>query len=75
MIRIDGREIFYNDKLSGLQKLLPTPSKFALKMGGKPTKEELEEYNMCKTEEELSSFVIRDCKRKNAKLIKREVVK
>lgn len=75
MIRIDGKEIFYNDKLSGVHMLYPTPSKKALKMGGEPTPEELEEYNMCKTEEELESFVIRDCKRKGAKLIKRRVIK
>lgn len=73
MIRISGRDIFWNDKLSGLQMLYPTPSAKALKMGGKPTAQELEEYNMCKTEEELASFVIRDCKKKGAKLIKREI--
>jgi len=75
MIRIDGRDIFWNDKKSGLQMLYPTPSKFALKLGGKPSNEDLKEYNLCKTEEELASFVIRDCKKNNAKLIKREVIK
>lgn len=75
MIRISGREIYYNDKKSGLQMLYPTPSEKALKIGGQPTKEEIQEYNMCTTEEELASFVIRDCKLKGAKLIKREVVK
>ncbi len=74
MIRISGRDIFWNDKLSGVHMLYPTPSEKALKMGGEPSKEDLEEYNMCKTEEELASFVIRDCKRKGAKLIKKEVV-
>lgn len=72
MIRISGKNIFYNDKKQGLQMLYPTPSKIALKMG-KPTKEEQEEYDMCKTEEELEAFVVRDCKRKNAKLFKREI--
>jgi hypothetical protein len=72
MIRISGKEIFYNDKKQGLQMLYPKPSKIALKMG-EPTKEEQEEYNMCKTEEELEAFVVRDCKIKGARLIKREI--
>lgn len=75
MIRISGREIYWNDKKSGLQMLYPNPSKIAIKSGGKPTKKDLEEYSMCKTEEELASFVIRDCKSKGARLIKKEIKK
>jgi len=73
MIRVDGKNIYWNDKISGLQMLYPEPSEYALKIGGNPTKEELEEYQMCNTEEEICSFIIRDCKRKGIKLIKKEV--
>lgn len=75
MLRIKGREIYYNDKISGVQMLYPNPSKKALSMGGPPTKAELEEYNMCKTEDELIAFCIRDAKKSGAKLIKKEVIK
>lgn len=75
MIRIEGKSIYWNDKKSGLQMLYPNPSKTALRIGGKPTKEEVKEYNMCKTEAEIEAFVVRDCKLKGAKLIKREVIK
>jgi len=75
MIRIDGTKVFWNDKLSGLQMLLPTPSAKAIRMGGAPSKEDMMEYKMCTTEEELVSFVIRDCKSKGARLIKREDTK
>jgi hypothetical protein len=70
MIRIDGSEIFWNDKKSGIHRLYPTPDRFALRMGGSPTPQELEEYNMCKTEDELASFCIRDCESKGLKLVR-----
>jgi hypothetical protein len=72
MIRIDGKEVYWNDTKSGLQMLYPNPSEKALEIGGEPSEEELEEYNMCSTEEELASFVIRDCRKKGIKLIKKE---
>lgn len=75
MIRINGRDIYWNDKKSGLQMLYPTPSKKAIRIGNSPTKEDMAEYEMCKTEKELSSFVVRDCKKSGAKLIKREETK
>jgi len=75
MIRIDGKEIYWNDEKSGVHMLYPIPSKKAIEIGGTPTKKEVEEYNMCKTEEEITSFVIRDCKSKGAKLIKKDIVK
>ena len=55
--------------------LYPTPSPKALKVGGKPSIEDLKEYAMCKTEDELVAFIIRDCKINGAKLIKKERVK
>jgi hypothetical protein len=75
MLRVDGRKIYYNDKINGLNMLYPTPSKKALQMGGAPTKDEIKEYEMCKTEAELASFCIRDAKKSGARLIKHEVVK
>jgi hypothetical protein len=73
MIRIDGKSIYWNDEKSGLHRLYPTPDIVAVRMGGKPTEQELKEYNLCKTEDELASFIIRDCLQKGFKLIKREV--
>lgn len=75
MVRIDGKDIYWNDKINGLQMLFPKPSDKALKVGGPLTKDQLNEYNMCKTEDELASFVIKDAKSYGAKLIKREVIK
>lgn len=75
MIAIEGRKIIYNDSIQKLQELYPNPSKKALRLFGPPTKEELAEYNMCKTEKELMSFVIKDCKKAGAKLIKKEMLK
>ncbi len=74
MIVIRNKEIYYNDQLSGVQMLYPTPSKRAIELGGEPSKEDMKEYNMCKTEEELMAFVIRDCKKSGSKLIKKEVI-
>jgi len=75
MILISGREIFWNDCRSGIHKLYPTPSKEAIHLFGRPTKEEVEEYKMCKNEKELSAFCIRDAKKVGAKLIKMEEIK
>lgn len=75
MLRVDGRNIYYNDKVSGLNMLYPTPSKKALQMGGRPSKDEQKEYDMCKTEAELVAFCIRDAKKSGARLIKHEVIK
>jgi hypothetical protein len=75
MIRVINRDVFWNDQLSGLQMLYPTPSKKALEVGGMPSEQDMKEYNMCKTEDELAAFIIRDCKLKGIRLIKREVVK
>jgi hypothetical protein len=72
MIVIDGNNIFYNDKISGVQQLYPTPSARALKAFGPPTKEEKEEYDMCKTEEELKSFVLKDTRKMGARLVKED---
>ena len=72
MIIISNKEIYYNDERSKVQMLYPIPSPKAIQMGGKPTEEEIKEYEMCKTEDELVSFVIRDCLKKGARLIKHE---
>jgi hypothetical protein len=72
MIIVKEREIYYNDENVKVQMLYPNPSPKAIQMGGKPTKEEIEEYNMCKNEEEAVSFIIRDCLSKGARLIKQE---
>jgi hypothetical protein len=53
--------------------LFPKPSDLCLKINGPPTEKELAEYNMCKNEEELTSFIIRDVRLKGGRLIKREV--
>lgn len=74
MIRIDGKKIFINEAKAGVHELYPNPDAYALRIGGKPTKEEIEEYNMCKTEKELLAFCIRDCQAKGAKLIKTQEV-
>jgi hypothetical protein len=70
MIRIDGRKIFINEAKSGVHELYPNPDEYVLRIGGRPTPQEIEEYNMCKTEKELLAFCIRDCESKNCKLIK-----
>lgn len=75
MIVIQGRKISYNDAIQKVQQIYPTPSQKALELFGPPTKEEMDEYNACKTEEELMSFVLRDAKKSGAKLIKKEEVK
>lgn len=72
MIRISNHDIFWNDAKNGLHRLYPTPDEYAVRMGGQPTREELAEYNMCKTEQELAAFCIRDCQRKGIKLVKVE---
>lgn len=74
MIVIRGREIYYNDKINKLQMIYPTPSEKAIELSGKPTEEEVKEYELCKTEKELASFVIKDCLKSGAKLIKMEEV-
>lgn len=74
MILIKNREIYYNDQMSGVQMLYPTPSKRAIELGGEPSKEDMEEYNMCKTESELMAFVIRDANKTGSKLIKHQVI-
>ena len=70
MIVIKERTILWNDQQSGLHQLYPTPDIYAIKVGGKPTEEELKEYNMCKTEKELAAFCIRDATQNGSKLIK-----
>jgi len=75
MVRISGREIYYNDSIQGVLMLYPNPSEKVLKMFGPPTKEDLQEYEMCKDEKELMAFIIRDCKKSGAKLIKMEEIK
>jgi hypothetical protein len=75
MIVVRNRDIFYNDVTNGVQQLYPNQSAKALSLFGPPTPEEIEEYNMCKTEDELAAFCIRDAKKSHAKLIKKETVK
>lgn len=72
MIIVNGKEIYYNDARTKVQMLYPNPSPIAIQMGGKPTKEEIEEYEMCKTEDEICSFVIRDCTSKGARLVRKD---
>lgn len=62
MIAIRDRKIFYTDKN------IKTPQEFIPQ-----TLEERKEYDMCKTEDELASFVIKDCLKTGATLIKREI--
>lgn len=75
VIQIRNREIYYADKISGVQMLYPTPSKAVLRTSGEPTEEDIKEYNMCKTEEELMAFVIRDVKKMGGRLIKKDIIK
>lgn len=72
MIVVKGKEIYYNDKRIGVQMLYPNPSPVTIRMSGRPSPEELREYNMCQTEDELISFVVRDCTKKGAILIRRD---
>lgn len=72
MVRIVGRKIFYNDPQQGLHEMYPNPDETSLRMAGKPTPQEMREYEMCKTEDELAAFVIRDCKKAGASLYKEE---
>lgn len=75
MIVIRGKEVFYNDKKSGVHMLYPELSTEARRLFGKHNEQELKEYGMCKTEQELMAFVIRDCSRLGAKLVKKEEIK
>ena len=72
MIRVDGKTVIYNDSKAGIQQLYPELSPKAAELFGKHNEKELREYNMCKTEDELVSMVIRDCRLNNCKLIKKE---
>lgn len=61
MIAIRGMKIFYTDRNIKIpQEFIPQ------------TDEEMKEYKMCKNEKELESFVIRDCTKQGAKLIRRD---
>ena len=73
MIIIDKNKILWNDSKVGIQELYPNPSPTAIKMGGVPTEEELKEYKMCKTDEELAAFCMRDCRKKGCRLIREDV--
>ena len=75
MITIRDKNIYYNDNIHKVQELYPNPSHLSIKINGKPTREELMEYNMCKNEDELASFCIRDANKVGARLIKKEVIK
>ena len=66
MLIVDGKNIYYNDKLVGVQMLYPTPSKKAIQVGGAPTKKEKEEYESYETEEDLVAFCIKDAKKAGA---------
>ena len=72
MIIIKGKEIYYNDEKQKVQMLFPKPSAYVIRTSGPPNQQEMEEYNMCTTEEEIISFVVRDCTKKGAVLIKHE---
>jgi hypothetical protein len=41
-------------------------------MGGLPSPDDLKEYNMCQTEDQLVSFIVRDCMRRGARLVRRD---
>ena len=72
MIVIKGKEVYYNDPIQKLQMLFPNPSEASLKINGPPTEQEIKEYSMCKTEDELAAFCIRDVRLKGGRLIKKE---
>ena len=74
MIFIKGKEVYYNDPIQKLQMLFPNPSEISLKINGPPTEKEMAEYNVCKTEDELAAFCIRDVRLKGGRLIKKEKI-
>lgn len=60
---IKGKEIFYTDKN------IKIPKKFIPE-----TDEEKKEYEKAKDENELANICIKDCKLKDIKLIKKEII-
>jgi hypothetical protein len=74
MIVIKEGKVFWNDEKFGIQELYPNPSPKAIEMGGQPTPKEIREYQSCKTDNELSSIIMRDCRLKGARYIRRDVI-
>jgi len=87
-VEIDKKEIFYSDRLwTRSIRLVPKDKEFIKKIilsrnklpksflqQFELTKQEEKEYNSTNSEEELSEICIRDCKKKGAFLISKEVV-
>lgn len=82
-IKIENREVFYGDRLfQSMVRCIPPDGNFLLKIKNSRnkipysiaelftlTKSEEEEYNNCKTDEDLAEICLVDIKKKGGKLI------